>query len=246
MEFRFVKTSIAVAVGYLIAGITGSLILGFAYYLVSREQVHTRKNTQDWTLPDIPMPQGFDTHKRKSAGDFGESLMQDELRRIKGNLINGYITSENMVHKNKNFEIDFLVLIPYVGLVIAEVKYHAGKVYCTSNNEWKQEYSDGQYQYLKNASLQALRTKSLFQNLLMSNRMDRWPLYSVVVYTHPKAKIFKGKKANEPQTDVLTLPMFESWIKSLRRQESATFSKREFSRLHKLIKAHERQYEKGY
>lgn len=179
----------------------------------------------------------------ESAGRFGEKLLQEELRRLKGTVINGYISSENLVFDGQNFEIDFLVMIPNFGLVLAEVKYYSGDVYCTDSDQWKQNKKNGSTKETKNASKQVLRTRALLKKLLMSKELCKWTIKPMVIFVHPDARIFKGKGIKRPQTEILKLSMFEGWVNEQVQKNKTVFTREDFESVYKVIKEHEKSYE---
>lgn len=97
--------------------------------------------------PPSDKPQKLDSVK--DAGEFGESVMREKLKTMVGSAIDGYISSNNMILGNKNFEIDFLALVPDFGLVLIEVKHYSGEVHCTSHDQWEQ-FQKGEIKYVKN------------------------------------------------------------------------------------------------
>ncbi|MFM2666711.1 nuclease-related domain-containing protein [Vibrio mediterranei] len=238
----FIKIALIAVLGVLIAGPLGAIFAGFiAIMFFARNP----DSLDHWVPPDIPSFFDRKTNKenQKAAGDYGEQLMQSELSRLKGGVINGYITTENMIYANQNFEVDFLVLAPKIGMIVVEVKYHSGEVFCTNEKEWKQVNALGNTQHLKNASLQSIRTTALLQKLLGANHLNRWPLHSIVVYTHPKATIFKAKAPKNPQTEVLTLTMFEDWLLKQSKQEDILFSVDDFTKIRTLLKENEKEFD---
>jgi hypothetical protein len=78
-------------------------------------------------------------------GNIGEEAVRDVLRTIKGTLVSGFIRSNNIVYYGKNFQLDFIVFVPKIGLVVIEVKKWKGTVKATSNDKWSQEVGNSCY-----------------------------------------------------------------------------------------------------
>lgn len=176
------------------------------------------------------------------AGQYGEWLFQKELTRLKGSVVNEYITSTNMTIDNWDFEIDFLILIPMIGLVVAEVKYYTGKVYCTSERTWSRIVNNKKTAEHGNASEQAIRTTALLKKILKRHGYDNWPVEPLVVFTHPTAHIFKARNKKGPQTDIIKLDMFEKWVLNHQKNQNVSFDRNEYEGLRAVIKGYEREY----
>jgi len=221
----------------LISGLAVLIAVGIFFWTTKRSGT-----TDSQCAPRVRVRRSNSRYSTIESGVRGERTVQEELRRLKGRIINGYITSENMFFDNQNFEIDFLVMVPDVGLVVAEVKNYSGQVYCTAGDEWRQVTGAGTEALRRNASRQVLRTRALLKKMLMAHGLSRWPIIPLVIFVHPEARIFRGKGAAVPQTDIITLSMFEGWLESQRRKKGLGFDRNSFNSLHQLIKAHEREY----
>lgn len=176
------------------------------------------------------------------AGQYGEQLFRERLQGMIGAQIDGYITSQNMVVDGRNFEIDFLVLVPQFGLVLVEVKYYSGIVHCGSGREWSQEKGSTEPKSVGNASTQVLRTKSLLQRALKTQKLDKWQVLPVVVFSHDDVEIKQCWHAEAPQTDVIKLTDFDKWIQGLPRSPDVEFAKPDFEALRGVIKRFEAEY----
>ena len=163
------------------------------------------------------------------------------LRELKGRLINGYIKSENIFFARHNFEIDFLVLVPNVGLIVTEVKNWSGDIYASSGTTWRQVRRGGQQAEMKNPSLQVLRTAELVRELLSSYKLDQWPIYALVLVANRGASVHISPD-DRPQSDVIKEHELTTWIKSRPKQEHIRFSRTDHERIRGAIKAHEEAY----
>ena len=243
---RAKKIVFATIVGFVLVGPIGACTVAVISVFLTRNKKssYRESNHDNWNTPDISdlNSLNYSAYKRKEAGDYGEKLMRAKLKELKGNLINGYITTENMIFKGRNFEVDFLVLMPKVGLIVVEVKHYAGEVYCNSDKEWYQISSQNGKKIYKNASLQSLRTTSLLKELLESKYIDKWPLLSVVVFTHPTAKIYKQTGEKRPQTEILKRNMFENWLCEQEQNINISFSTDDFNNIRHLLKSNEHEF----
>lgn len=242
-------------------GIQRDIELAFLYFKMSAEQGHidaarsvkklekynelgrfaqkkvTKSPGKSINIDLTPTP----TPTPDNAGIFGEESVRSELRKIKGTLLSGFIRSNNIKYCGENFQIDFLLFIPKIGLVVVEVKCWKGTVKASSERKWTQESPDQQRE-LQNASIQVLRTRGLLLQILDKGRINNWPIKALVVFAHPTAKILKSNK-NEPQTDIILKTMISSWI-----EENSTigmsysFSKEDFSKVKNVICQYTTEY----
>lgn len=175
------------------------------------------------------------------AGNFGEETVRGELRKLKGSLISGFIRSSNIFYYGKNFQIDFLLFVPKIGLVILEVKNWKGTVKATANEKWIQEASGIEKEF-GNASLQVLRTSGLLLQILEKGKTNKWPIRPIVVFANTNAKILKSTKS-EPQTDIILKTMIASWIEENSTDEiTYKFTQDEFYKVKDVICQYTAEY----
>lgn len=175
------------------------------------------------------------------AGNFGEEAVRSELLKIKGSLISGFIRSRNIRYYGKNFQIDFLLFVPKIGLVILEVKNWKGTVKATADDKWRQEVNGMDKEYW-NASLQVLRTSGLLLQILEKGKINKWPIRPVVVFANDHAKILRSNK-NEPQTDIILKTMIASWLEKNSSSEiSYSFTQSEFAIVKNVICQYTAEY----
>lgn len=145
------------------------------------------------------------------AGNAGEDAVRDVLREIKGKLISGFIRSKNICYYGRNFQIDFLLFAPKIGLVVLEVKNWKGTVKAAGGDRWIQEVSGYRNEY-GNASLQSLRTSGMLLQILEKGKINKWPIRPVVVFANDNAKILRASGKHSPQTDIILKSMISKWI----------------------------------
>lgn len=184
---------------------------------------------------------------KKEAGNIGEEAVREVLRSLKGTLINGFIRSNNLKCNGQNFQLDFLAFIPSIGLVVIEVKNWKGTIKATSNKEWIQEIETSNNKYentLGNASTQVLRASALLMQMLEKEKVNKWPIRPLVVFTNADAKIMKGKNTQAPQTDIALTSMLPRWIENNSIDEAKyKFSQTEFNQVKTIIQKHTSSYE---
>ena len=180
-----------------------------------------------------------------TAGNHGEELVRSELIILKEKrVISGFIRSKNIEFYGKNFQIDFLVFSPSIGLIILEVKNWAGEVKATSSDKWVQEYA-GKEKEFGNPCLQVSRTCGLCLQILEKGKINKWPIRPLVVFVNKNAKILKSK-INEPQTDVILKSMIQSWINDNSSKEiNYNFTKEEFNTVLNTISKYTKEYVSG-
>ncbi len=176
------------------------------------------------------------------AGNHGEEQVRECLRELKGSLISGFIRSSNICYYERNFQIDFLVFVPKIGLVVMEVKNWKGTIKATSGDKWVQEVGSYVNQY-NNASLQALRTSGMLLSILETNGFNKYPIRPVVVFTNDNAKILKANKPSQPQTDIILKSMIKSWIEKNASDEiNYKFTQEDFKKIKEIICLYAKEY----
>jgi hypothetical protein len=184
---------------------------------------------------------------KAEAGNIGEEAVREVLRSLKGNLISGFIRSNNLQCNKQNFQVDFLVFIPSIGLVLIEVKNWKGTIKATSDTKWIQEI-EAQNKIYKNQfpspSSQVLRTSGLLMQMLEKEQINKWPIRPLVIFANDNAKILKAINAHSPQTDIILKSMIPSWIKNNSTDEvKYKFHKSEFNRVKSIIQKYTSEYE---
>lgn len=178
----------------------------------------------------------------EAAGEFGEERFKQVVREMIGISVDGFITSGNIVHRGRNFEIDCLVLVPKFGLVLVEVKHYSGHLLCTSEDHWQQQKPNGDIKEIGNASRQVMRTERLLRELLQSGGLDRWPILSVVALTHDNVSLEYGWHDKSPQTNIVHYQSFPRFVQDLPYDDSVVFTREDFDALNAIIKDHEQEY----
>ncbi len=178
----------------------------------------------------------------ESAGNAGEEAVREVLRQLKGSKLAGFIRTTNLVWRERNFQIDFLVFVPRIGLVVLEVKKWKGIVKASREEKWTQEYDSHRNEF-NNASLQVLRTCGLVLQLLETAGLNRWPIRPLVVFAHEEATILKGKGPLAPQTDLILKTMISGWIDDNSSEDvSYRFTDSDFTGVKRVISAHAMEY----
>jgi hypothetical protein len=176
------------------------------------------------------------------AGNAGEDSVRDVLREIKGTLISGFIRSKNICYYDRNFQIDFLLFVPKIGLVILEVKNWKGTVKATAEEKWLQEVYGYKNEY-GNASLQSLRTSGMLLQILEKGKTNKWPIRPVVVFANDHAKILKAKGRHAPQTDIILKSMISQWVSENSSDEIMyRFTSSEFEAVKNVISQYTSEY----
>jgi len=176
------------------------------------------------------------------VGEIGEESVREVLRGLKGNLISGFIRSNNIFYYGKSFQLDFLAFVPKIGLVVIEVKNWKGTVKATSKDKWVQEVGQYRNEY-GNASNQVLRTSGLLLQILEKTKLNKWPIRPVVVFANDRAKILKAKDPLSPQTDIILKSMLGKWIEENSLDGvSYNFTDLEFSHVKDTIKKYSKEY----
>lgn len=176
------------------------------------------------------------------AGNVGEEAVREILRDLKGELVSGFIRSKNICYYGRNFQLDFLVFTPRIGLVVVEVKKWKGEIKATCKEKWIQEVGQYRNEY-GNASLQALRTSGLLLQILEKGRINKWPIRPVVVFAHENAKILKAKEPNSPQTDIILKTMLPEWLRKNSIDEVFyKFTSEEFEKVKNVIQEYTSDY----
>lgn len=178
----------------------------------------------------------------EQAGNFGEEQVKNVLRELKGTLISGFIRSSNISYYGRNFQMDFLVFVPKIGLVVMEVKNWKGVVKATSDEKWLQEIGSYSNQF-GNASLQCLRTCGMLLNILEAGKINKWAIRPLVVFTNDNAKILKANGLYQPQTDIILKSMIPKWLMDNSLNEvNYNFTKSDFEAIKNVIHQYAQEY----
>jgi len=191
-------------------------------------------------LADHSVNLQFEDHEQ--AGLYGETLLLKELERLKSKgIILDYGSTKNMVFEHKNFEMDAYALVQGVGIFVLEAKFYSGKVYLSHLDMWDNIKADGSNAPKQNPCLQLERTASLFRDLLDSKYRPDWPIYPVVMLTHPGVEM--ASSDSPPQYPVLTLPMLEDQLRdSFAPDQQIAFTTRDCEEIRALLLEHEKAY----
>jgi hypothetical protein len=147
-------------------------------------------------------------------GKLGESAVEKVLvDLVESGKISGFLKSENIFYYGRNFQIDFLLFVPKIGLVVLEVKNWQGEIIATSDDQWIQCFSSCSNKYY-NASKQVLRTSGLLLQILEKAKMNKFPIRSIVVFSDDNTVIVMPENDSNrlPQTDVIMKSMLPKWI----------------------------------
>jgi hypothetical protein len=153
----------------------------------------------------------------KIAGLEGENKFQIKLDKLKKKLNFSYTSSSNMLWgESWVAEIDFLLLVPNVGLVVVEVKNYSGKITCSNLDKWTRIKYDNYRNAVDsseeaNVSKQVITTTNLLKKILASQNINKWKIIPLVLFVNDKADITIADDAI-PQTDVTTFADFEKWL----------------------------------
>ena len=72
--------------------------------------------------------------------------------------------------------------------------------------------------------------------------MDKWPILPLVVFTHQDAVIYKAKKPQQPQTEIIKNTMLQAWISDQTKNDLIKFSDSDFQSIKQIIKSAEKEY----
>lgn len=182
------------------------------------------------------------THKEAAEfqGKYGEMMLRTELKRLQGTKVSGRIASGNMAIDGRHFEIDYVVLVPRVGLVICEAKSLDGRIIASSRGEWRRQSS--RERFFRNPCLQVLRARELIQRILAASGIDKWPLIPLVVMT-TRAVSISIDRASPPQTDIVELTLLEKWLDRQNKVPDIHFVRADFERLREVMQLHRCEYD---
>lgn len=177
------------------------------------------------------------------AGNAGEEAVRSTLRNLRGVSISGFIRTKNLVYYGRNFQLDFLVLVPRLGILVLEVKKWKGTIKATSQDEWAQELDFGGVNRFRNASLQVLRSAGLLMQVLEKERLNKWPIRPLVVFAHDSATVLKANSPHSPQTDIIRHSMLPGWISDNSHDEIFyRFGEQEFNAIKEVVIKYTSEY----
>lgn len=172
--------------------------------------------------------------QQKKFGSDGENEVREVLRALSGTKVSGFFRTENLVCAGRQVQLDFLVLVPRLGLLVLEVKTWKGIVNISSENKWQRELPNF-VNHFGNGALQAVRASGLVLQMLEQERCNRWPIRSLVVFPSEKTEL-SFVKGEQPQTDVIYLSQLASWIDDNSNSEwSKSFSAQDFAQIKSIL-----------
>lgn len=174
----------------------------------------------------------------------GEVQVREKLRQMLGSSISGYFRTGNLICAGRQVQIDFLILIPQVGILVLEVKNWKGTIRATSDDKWEREVPNYINKF-PNASLQALRASGIILQLLEQERINKWPIRSLVVFVNEGAEIIIPQGFLAPQTDIVKLSGLSEWVvlnKALGWSVN-DFSRDDFEKIKAVIVKYSEPYE---
>lgn len=149
--------------------------------------------------------------RQLEVGMEGEVLVREELAKMLGRGIAGYFRTSNLICVGRQVQIDFLVLVPGLGLLLLEVKNWKGTIRASAEEKWEREVPNYINKFA-NASLQVLRASGILLHLLEQERINKWPIRSLVVFAHMDSTVIVSVGEAAPQTDVVKLSGLADWI----------------------------------
>lgn len=180
---------------------------------------------------------------KEFVGNQGEEAVRDVLRELQGTVISGFIRSKNIQYFGKNFQIDFVLFVPKIGLVVIEVKNWKGTIKATSKEKWIQEFTGVQNEY-NNASQQVLRTAGMLLQILEKGKMNKYPIRPLVVFAHDDVKVLKATNPLlEPQTEIIRKSMIKDWIiENSHHAINYEFTREDFDKVKNIIAEYTAEY----
>lgn len=175
------------------------------------------------------------TDQQKQFGADGEDAVRETLRKLSGHKIAGFFRTENLVCVGRQVQLDFLVLVPHVGLVILEVKTWKGRIHLSLEEKWQRELSNFT-NYFGNGALQAVRASGLVLQMLEQERCNYWPIRSLVVFPNEKSELIYPSSVDKLQADVIYLHQLETWISQNHQIGYVkNFSAQDFAQIKKIL-----------
>ena len=179
---------------------------------------------------------------QQKIGQQGEELVRDYLRGLSGSLIAGFFRTDNLICAGRQVQIDFLVMIPRLGLLVLEVKTWKGTIRVTNEEYWSRHVNSYTNQF-KNGSLQVLRASGLVLQMFEQERINRWPIRSLLVFTEQSGEIVVATGDDAAQTDVIRLSGLKDWIEKNSHPDYVfPFSANDFEAIKKLIRKYHTPY----
>lgn len=172
--------------------------------------------------------------QQKKFGADGEDDVRAALRALSGQQISGFFRTENLVCAGRQVQLDFLVLVPHIGLLVIEVKTWKGRIYISGQDKWKRELPNC-VNHFGNGALQAVRASGLVLQMLEQERCNHWPIRSLVIFPSEKTELLFVNNEH-PQADVIYLHQLSDWINKNRNNHgSKSFSAQDFSKIKSVL-----------
>lgn len=179
---------------------------------------------------------------QQKLGQQGEDLVRQYLRELSGSVVAGFFRTDNLMCAGRQVQLDFLVLIPRLGLLVLEVKTWKGTIRVSNQENWPRHINNYTNQF-KNGSLQVLRASGLVLQMFEQERINRWPIRSLLVFTEASSDIVLATGDDMAQTDVIRLSGLKDWIvKNSHPDYVFPFTQSDFEAIKNLIHKYHTPY----
>lgn len=165
----------------------------------------------------------------KAAGEEGEKIAEDMLKSfVSHDIIKGYLSTENVCVEGSFFEIDFLVFKENVGLIVVEVKHYSGDISVINDQEIRQVKPSGESKTISNPRKQVQRTGHLLEKLLREFKCKPYPIYNMVLLSHPNATILQQESTEIP---IVPIANFYEYLEQLPRSATIKISRTDYDKI---------------
>ncbi len=157
-----------------------------------------------------------------------------QLQQMLGSHIDGIFSHSSLTLAVPDINQSSVVLCSGIGIITITDVPLPGTIYYSGDTDWIQ-INDKKSQSIANACLVAQRSKVALVNHLVEWDLNRWPVQSLVVFSHPDVQLELELGRYQIQCDVTSLGQLPKWFVSQTTDNSIRFTKDDYNMMITLL-----------
>jgi len=179
-------------------------------------------------VTDIASSQKTATHQPT------QTSLHDRLQRMLGSHIDAVFDQATLSDADPKLAQSTVVLCSGLGIITITDVPLAGIIHYSGEPYWMHIDIDSSQRF-GNACLAAQHAKTVLLNRLADAGLHRWPVHSLVVFSHGDAQPELELGRQQVQCDVTTLEQLPKWFASQPADDSIRFSKDDYNEFITLL-----------
>ena len=162
------------------------------------------------------------------------TLLTQQLQQILGSHIDGFFHRATLPVFEATLPLDAVVLCSGLGVVTITDISLSGSVSYSGDHSWT-HIDAATSRSVDNACLRARHAKTAVANLLSTHGLIKWPVQSLVVFSHPDVSLNLVVGRQRVQCDVIKLAELPNWFASQTPDDTIRFTKDDYNRFIALL-----------